>query len=79
MSGKKPEYRVRIGSVIASVWKNETDGRRPFHTVSVQRTYKENDETKYSESFSLGDLANLQRVLAIVQDSVEGEEAVIGE
>ena len=79
MSGKKPHYRVRIGSVIASVWKNETESRRIFHTVNLQRTFKEGDETRYSDSFSLGDLANLQRVITKVQAYVEEEESVVTE
>ena len=79
MSGKKPDFRVRIGSVVAGIWKNEVDGRRPFHTVSLQRMYRENDETKYTDSFSLGDLANMQRVIAKVQEYIEGEEAMTAE
>ena len=78
MSGNdKPQVTYRAGAISASVWQNKPEGRRPFHTVRVQRSYRDGEDTKYSDSFTLGDLANVQRVLAKAQEYVEGEDMVV--
>lgn len=51
-----PAKKFRVGFVSATIWKNDgTD--RPFYSVDVQRTYKdENGELKNTSSFNHADL-----------------------
>lgn len=42
-SGKAPVFVKRIGSVRASVWENEADGRI-YHNITLVRRYKDGDE-----------------------------------
>jgi hypothetical protein len=80
---QKPEVVFRIGNVSGSVWVQkggEGEHEREFRTLSIQRSYLDDDgKRQYSGSLSLGDLANAQRVLTLVQAHVEGLEArVVG-
>jgi hypothetical protein len=58
----KPVERIRIGAVSASIFKNEsTNG--PFHTVSIERRYKDDsDEWKSTSSYDLKSLSHLSAV-----------------
>lgn len=59
----KPIHEVRIGSIKAAVWRNETEtGVR--HNVTVSRIYKdkESDSWKSTESFGRDDLLVLAKV-----------------
>ncbi len=75
---KSPEAAYRIGSCTASVFLNEANGpggKRKFRSVALQRSYRDGDETKYSTSFTLGDLPSAIRVLQLAQQHVEDKEA----
>lgn len=59
----KPAAKFRIGYITATVWKN--DGlERPFYSVELSRTYKD-DDGNYQNSSSLnhGDLLNASELL----------------
>lgn len=59
----KPIHEVRLGSIKAAVWRNETEtGVR--HNVTVSRIYKdkETDSWKSTESFGRDDLLLLAKV-----------------
>ena len=59
---KKPVHEVRLGTIKAAIWENETQiGTR--HNVTVSRLYKEGDEWKRSESFGRDDLPLLAKVV----------------
>ncbi len=75
---KAPETTFRLSNVSASVFVNEVDtdnGKRKFRSVNVQRSYRDNDETKFVSSFGLGDLPSAIRVLQLAQAHVESKEA----
>lgn len=77
-SGNKPVKVFRIGYVSASVFLNavNTDnGSREFHSVNVQRSYRDGDETKFISSFGLAELPQVTRVLQLAQSYVERIEA----
>ena len=61
-NGDKPVKRFRIGLVQAAVWKNEGTSQ-PFFNVTLQRSYKDGEEYKNSDSLGAGDLLNAAKVL----------------
>lgn len=73
-----PERTYRVGNVSASIFVNETGSgrnRRDFRSVTLQKSYLDGDERKYTGSLNLGDLPNAIRVLQLASNHVEREEA----
>ena len=62
---KKPAKEVRIGSVKAAIWVNETE-QGPRFNMTFERLYREGDTWKSTSSFGRDDLL----VLAKVADQV---------
>lgn len=71
MSSKKPVFKARAGRVSVAVWEIEAEVEggemRSFHTVSLERSYKDKDEqwqtTSQLSGRDIGDaIALLQRV-----------------
>lgn len=58
---KKPVHEVRIGSIKAAIWANDTD-KGVRHNVTFQRLYKDGDEWKSSDSFGRDDLLLVAKV-----------------
>jgi hypothetical protein len=57
----KPIQEVRLGSIKAAIWKNETEtGIR--YNVTFRRLYREEDRWKVSDSFGRDDLLLLRKV-----------------
>jgi hypothetical protein len=76
-----PEKTFRMGLVSASIFVNEFDvgdgkrkTRRARRNVVLQRSYKDGDEWKQTNSFGLGDLPAAIRVLQLAQSHVESQE-----
>ena len=58
---QKPVHEVRVGSVKAAIWENQTEnGVR--HNVTFERLYKSDDEGKQTQSFGRDDLLVLPKV-----------------
>lgn len=59
----QPVKKFRIGSVTATIWKNEAEGRSFFNTT-IARSYrdKETEEWQETNSFSHDDLLNVAKV-----------------
>ncbi len=55
MPKQKPIHEVRLGSVKAAIWENQTDNGTRFN-VTVSRIYKDGEEWKSTESFGRDDL-----------------------
>ena len=74
----QPEKTFRMGLVSASVFVNEyevNDGkRRSRRSVVLQRSYKDGDDWKQTNSFGLSDLPAAIRVLQLAQSHVENQE-----
>jgi hypothetical protein len=66
----QPAAKFRLGFVTASVWKNGSG----FFNVTVQRSYKEDDEWKNSESFNAGDLLNAAKVLTRAEEWISQQQ-----
>ena len=77
---KSPEATYRIGNCSASVFVNEVEGngqKRRFRSVSVQRSYRDGEERKFTTSFGLNDLPSAIRVMQLAQKHVEEREAEV--
>jgi len=77
----QPEKTFRMGLVSASVFVNEIEGndgkrktRRSRRNVVLQRSYKDGDVWKQTNSFGLGDMPAAIRVLELAQTYVESQE-----
>ncbi len=56
-SAVKPVQTFRLKAISASVFENESeDGKTSFHKVSLQRSYRQGDEWKTTQSLSQDDL-----------------------
>ena len=74
-----PERVFRIGMVTASVFtrKLERNGEpeRTVRSVSLQKRYVDNGETKFSSSFGLSELPQAIEVLRLAMKYVAHQEA----
>lgn len=62
MTKKQKPHTIRLGSIKAAIWKNETEkGSR--YNVTVARLYKDGVAWKQSDSFGRDDLPAVQAVL----------------
>lgn len=56
-SAAKPVQTFRLKGISASVFENQSeDGKTTFHKVSLQRSYRQDDEWKTTQSLSRDDL-----------------------
>ena len=56
MAKSKPTKTYRIGSISGSIFEHVVDGdggKRTVRSVSLQRSYKDGEEWKYSSSFGI--------------------------
>ena len=51
----KPAHEIRVNGVRATIWKNETEKGPRFNTT-FERTYRDGDAWKTSDSFGRDDL-----------------------
>jgi len=59
---KRPVQEVRMGSIRAAIWENETQNGTRFN-VTVSRLYKDGDKWKDSNSFGRDDLPIVGKVV----------------
>ena len=77
-SNRRPEKVFRIGYVSASVFTREVTGdhgSRTMRSVRLQKRYMDGNDVKYTDSFSLAELPQAQRVLQLASNWVEQHEA----
>lgn len=61
MAKQKPIHEIRLGSVKATIWENQTPAG-PRHNVNVTRIYKDGDAWKSTDSFGRDDLPLVAKV-----------------
>lgn len=61
MSKEKPVQEVRMGSIKAAIWRNNTPSGVRFN-VTFSRLYKDGDDWKATDSFGRDDLLVLAKV-----------------
>lgn len=54
-----PEKTVKVGGIQLSLWANDT-GKGVFHSVTIDKSYKDGDSWKKSKSFNPTDLMKVQ-------------------
>ena len=59
---QQPIHKERIGLINASVWRN-SGSNGDFYSITVNRSYKDGDDWKQSNSFGRDDLLNVAKVL----------------
>ena len=57
----KPVHEIRVGGIRGSVWKNETD-KGPRFNATFDRSYRDGEDWKTSDSFGRDDLLTLSFV-----------------
>jgi len=57
----KPAHEIRINGIRATIWKNDTDKGPRFNTT-FERSYRDGDKWKSSDSFGQQDLLLLSHV-----------------
>lgn len=55
----KPEKTVRVGGVQLSLWANDT-GKGTFHSITIDKSYKDGETWKRTKSFKPHDLVKVQ-------------------
>jgi len=58
----QPIHEVRLGSIKAAIWKNQTESGTRFN-VTLARLYKDGENWKSTDSFGRDDLLLLGKVL----------------
>ena len=58
-----PVHKIRHGAVTTSIWRQETD-KGPMFNVTFQRTYKDRDTWKNSQSFGRNNLLVVSLIAA---------------
>ena len=66
---QKPVAEVRIGSVKAAIWANQTEGRTR-HNVTFSRLYRDGDEWKTTQSFGRNNLLVLAKVADLAHSRI---------
>lgn len=69
MSENKPVDEVRLGRIKAAIWKNDTEVG-PMHNVTLERTYRDGDDWKSSQSFGRDDLLVVAKALDIAHTKI---------
>ena len=54
----KPAHEIRLNGIRATIWKNDTDKGPRFNTT-FERSYRDGEEWKTSDSFGRDDLLTL--------------------
>ena len=62
-TGKPPVEKVRIGNIIANIWRNTSQSGGDYFTTSFERSYRdEQGQIKSTDSFGPADLPVVEKV-----------------
>jgi hypothetical protein len=68
-----PVAKFRNGNVTAAVWKNPGTNETEFFSTTLQKSYKDGDEWKNTDSLNHGDLPNAVRALERAAAFIEAQ------
>lgn len=54
-----PEKTIKVGGIQLSLWANDT-GKGVFHSVTIDKSYKDGDSWKHTKSLKPTDLVKVQ-------------------
>ncbi len=60
---QKPVKKIKLGSIQASIWENQSDNGKPWFNVVVTRTYRDGEELKDTNSFGHNDLPVVSKAM----------------
>ena len=69
-----PVHNEKVGGIKVSTWENKSKEGVPFYTVSIQRSYKDGNDWKNTDSYRINDLP---KVILALQKTYE--KAVVSE
>lgn len=55
----RPEHTVKCGGIQLAIWANETT-KGIFHSITIDKSYKDKDEWKQTKSLKPADLVKVQ-------------------
>lgn len=70
----QPVHRVRLSSVSAAIFKNETEEGRVHYNTQFDRSYKDGDDWRHTRSFSRDDLLNLAKVADLAHSWIHAQQ-----
>lgn len=70
----KPVHRIRLSTISAAVFANETDEGRTFYNVQFDRSYRDGDEWKHTKSFGWTDLLILSKVADLAHSWIHAQQ-----
>ena len=59
MASSRPEHTVKVGGIQLALWANDT-GKGVFHSITIDKSYKDGETWKRTKSFKPSDLIKLQ-------------------
>ncbi len=74
----QPEKLFRLGSISASVFRNESSDGRAYRSIQLQRSYRDAEKTKYTTSLSIDHLPNAIATLQMAFEYLRNIEVEVG-
>ena len=59
---EKPVHKIRVGVIEVNIWQREGENG-PFYSVSSNRSYKDGDQWKQTDSYGADDCLLLSKLL----------------
>jgi hypothetical protein len=71
-SDNQPVHKIRHGTISASIWRQDTE-KGPLFNVTFQRSYKDGDDWKNSNSFGRNNLLVVSLIAARSFEWIAGQ------
>lgn len=72
----KPIHRIRLSAVSAAIFKNESGEGDVYYTTRFDRSYKDGEEWKHTQSFGHNDTLKLSKVADMVHSWIHEQAQV---
>lgn len=63
MTQRRPVHEIRLGTIRAAIWENQSPSKDVWFAVSVSRLYRDGDRWKDSSSFGRDDLPVVAKIM----------------
>jgi hypothetical protein len=67
-----PAQRFRVGSVTASIWKNDGQGGTTYYSVTLQKSFREGNEWRNTDTLNHADVVCAIKALERAEAWVAG-------
>jgi hypothetical protein len=72
-ASNKPAHRIRSGAIEVAVWRNESEKGGTWYSVTMSRSYKQNEAWKQTDSFGQDDLLVLAKLVDMAHTWIMGQ------